>query len=93
MSTVTSEVVCAECRGEAATRAESHSLNGPRAQRYRDLEFKVVGEQEFRVYDDKHPDMDLAMLVLDAVESKLNLEFQEHQEGNGSILIYWRPAA
>lgn len=91
--TITSEVVCAEARGEAVQRAEAHGHNPDRATAYRRLQFEPVSESEFRAVSPAGDGTSLLSLVLDDVEAKLALEFIEHQEGNGSILIFWRPTA
>jgi len=87
---VTSEVVCAEARGEAARRAEMHHMNHDRSAIYRDLTFEPVSEQEFRAVNPEGG-TDLLSLVLDDVEKRLGLDFMEHKEGNGSVLVLWSP--
>jgi hypothetical protein len=88
-ATITSETLCADLRGEASHRANMHTLNPSRGQAYRDLEFEVISENEFRAKNTVGTGTDLLSLVLDAVESKNPVQFHEHWEGDGAVTIYW----
>lgn len=92
-ATITSETLCADLRGEASHRADMHTLNPDRAQQYRNLEFEVISDQEFRASNTVGTGIDLLMLVLDDVEGKNPVEFHEHHEGSGAITIYWTRTA
>jgi len=88
-TTITSETLCADLRGEANHRADMHTLNPERAQEYRALEFEVISEHEFRGTNVGGQGTGLLSLVLDEVEGKNPVEFHEHWEGGGAVTIYW----
>lgn len=90
-STTTTEVVCAELRGEADRFANPHAVTNPdRAAEYRGLTFEVVSENEFRATNPTKEGNALLVLVLDSVEQRLGLEFIEHWENGNEVLVLWR---
>lgn len=91
MSNITTEVVCADLRGEADRLAAPHqALNPDRAAEYRGLTFEPVSENEFRAANPAKEGNALLVMVLDNVEQKLEVEFIEHWENGNEVLIFWK---